>query len=271
MDVGLARVSTLDQDPQLQINALERADCWPIYQERVSGKAGAARPVRDEALRQLQRGDTLTVWKLDRLGRSLVELQEIITDLERRGIKFRSLTEHIDTSTAQGRLFFVLLAAFAEFERALIIERTRAGKARRAAEGKHPGGRRRFGVEADHETIREAEAGLLREAAERLLAGEPASRIVDGWNGEGIPAQGGGRWEVTPLRNMLTNPRVAPIVGEEAHQALLRLFADTAARQKLGRPAQHLLSGILRCECGQPLYSQNTGKAQRAYRCKKAA
>jgi DNA invertase Pin-like site-specific DNA recombinase len=270
MEVGLARISTLDQDPQLQINALERAGCWPIYQERVSGKAGAAHPVRNEVLRQLDRGDTLTVWKLDRLGRSLVELQRIVTDLERRGIKFRSLTEHIDTSTTQGRLFFVLLAAFAEFKRALIIERTRAGKARRAAEGKHPGGRRRFGMEADHATIREDEACLLREAAERLRGGESMSSILDGWNDQGIPAYGGGRWEATVLRNMLASPRVVPIIGQDAYEAMVRLFRDAASRQKLGRPAQHLLSGILRCECGQPMYSVYTGKAQRAYRCRKS-
>jgi len=268
MDIGLARVSTLDQDPRLQLDALKRAGCDPIFIERVSG-AAAKRPVRDEALELAQPGDTFAVWKLDRLGRSLVELQAIVTDLERRGVKFRSLTENIDTSTAQGRLFFLLLASFAEFERALIIERTKAGKARRAAEGKHPGGRRRFGVEDDHSTIREAEARLLCEAARRLLDGETASSVVEDWNDRGIPAQHGGRWQVSPLRTMLKNPRVVPVLGADTYRRLLELF-DAPDRRRQGRPAEHLLSGILRCQCGQPMYSVDTGKGQSAYRCQKA-
>jgi site-specific DNA recombinase len=165
----------------------------------------------------------------------------------------------------------VLLAAFAEFERALIIERTRAGKARLKAEGKHPGGRRRFGMEADHATIREAEAALLREAVERLRGGDSMSSIITEWNDQGIPAYGGGRWEATALRNMLTNPGAAVAIGQDAYEAMLRLFADARSRQKLGRPAQHLLSGILRCQCGQAMYIQkNSGRDQWAYRCKRA-
>jgi DNA invertase Pin-like site-specific DNA recombinase len=109
VDIGYARVSTDDQELKLQLVALERAGCWPIRKETASGVA-KKRPVRDEVLKELQRGDTLTVWKLDRLGRSVVDLKTIITDLEQRGVKFRSLTEHIDTSTAQGWLFFQLLA-----------------------------------------------------------------------------------------------------------------------------------------------------------------
>jgi DNA invertase Pin-like site-specific DNA recombinase len=268
MDVGLARVSTLDQDPQLQLDALERAGCWPIYEERVSG-AAAHRPIRDQVLAELKDGDRLTTWKLDRLGRSVIELHQIIEDLQRRGVIYRSLTEAIDTTTGQGRFFFTLLAAFAEFERNMIIERTKAGKAARAASGKHPGGNRRFGFEPDHETIREAEARLLRDAATRLLASESTSSIIDGWNATGIPAHGGGRWEATPLRNMLANPRVAPIIGEETYQALVRLFR-APGRQRLGRPAEHLLSGILHCPCGQPMYAIDIGKGQSAYRCRRA-
>jgi DNA invertase Pin-like site-specific DNA recombinase len=268
MDVGLARVSTLDQDPQLQINALKRVGCDPILEEKQSG-VSEHRPVRDRALSMVQRGDTLTVWKLDRLGRSLIDLHTITSDLRERGVAFRSLTESIVTSHAQGRLFFAILAAFAEFERATIIERIRAGKERRAAEGKHPGGNRRFGVEADHETVVEAEAELLREAARRLLAGEAASRIVDSWNDRGLKAYGGGRWQVTPLRHQLTNPRVAAILGQDTYEAMVRLFR-APGRQRLGAPARHLLSGILACQCGQPMYLVNRGKGGPAYRCRKA-
>jgi DNA invertase Pin-like site-specific DNA recombinase len=271
MDIGLARVSTLDQDPKLQLTALERAGCDAIYDEKASG-VSARRPVRDEVLGQLTRGDVLTVWKLDRLGRSLVELETIVTGLERRGVKFRSLTEHIDTSTAQGWLFFRLLAAFAEFERQLIIERTKAAKAVMKREGKHPGGRRRFGMEGDHATVRETEAALLREASDRLQAGESMSVIIGDWHDRGVTAYGGGKWEATALRNMLTNPKVAEVIGQDAYQAMARIFADTRARQRLGRRAEHLCSGILQCECGQAMYSVATSiaKKQRVYRCRRA-
>ena len=154
MDIGYARVSTRDQNPQLQLNALEQAGCWPIFEERVSG-VSKKRPVRDQALVQLKAGDTLTVWKLDRLGRSVAELLAIVQDLEQRRIRFRCLTQPIDTSTAAGRMFLTFLAAFAEFERELIKERVLAGKARMKAEGKHPGGPALFGFEADHVTVNE--------------------------------------------------------------------------------------------------------------------
>jgi DNA invertase Pin-like site-specific DNA recombinase len=276
MDVGLARVSTLDQDPQIQIHDLEASGCAPIYEEKVSGVA-AERPVRDEVLRQLQAGDTLTVWKLDRLGRSMVEVVSIIEGLERRGIRFRALTQAIDTTSASGRLQLQLLAAFAEFERAMIRERTMAGKARRAREGLHPGGPRMFGFQADHKTVIEVEVELLREAARRLLAGESASKVVEDWNARGLEPIRGVRWKVTPLRRVLLNERVIPILGQETYDALVRLFR-APGRQSLGRPAEYLLSGILRCGregCGQPLYgAQKGGKGQPpqlVYRCKKGA
>src|SRR5437867_6285401 len=105
MDVGLARVSTRDQHPGLQIAALEQGGCDAIYEEKVSG-ISKRRPVRDQVLAELGPGDTLTVWKLDRLGRSLTELDGIVNDLKRRGVRFRCLTQPIDTSTAAGTLFF---------------------------------------------------------------------------------------------------------------------------------------------------------------------
>jgi DNA invertase Pin-like site-specific DNA recombinase len=276
MDIGLARVSRRDQNPQLQIDALNKAGCWPIYEEKVSG-VSKKRPVRDEVLGQLNAGDHLTVWKLDRLGRSVIELNDIITDLRRREVSFRSLTEHIDTSTAQGWLFFQLLAAFAEFERELIIERTTAGKQRMIADGEHPGGVPMYGFEADHTTIIEGEAELLREGARRLLDGEPLARIVDDWHERGLRPRRGQRWRETALRGMLLNPRVVPIIGQETHDKLVRLFANPERRKRQGRPADHLLSGILVCGrdgCGQPMYWQSfqdpRGGARRLnYICKK--
>jgi DNA invertase Pin-like site-specific DNA recombinase len=282
MDIGYARVSTQDQDPQLQINALEAADCWPIYQERVSGIA-KHRPVRDEALATLKRGDTLTCWKLDRLGRSVIELHAIVRDLKERGVRFRVLTQNIDTSTAMGMFFFTLLAAFAEMEREMIMERTAAGRQLRAEKGLPPGGPRRFGVAPDRVTVVEHEAELIREAARRLLAGDNLSQIVEDWNDRGVRPVRGDRWRVTALRLVLTNRRVVPIVGEKSYLALAELFGPERSqrrhdRQRQGRPAEHLLSGILTCGregCGQPLYAAQKGGTgrpmQMVYRCKKAA
>jgi DNA invertase Pin-like site-specific DNA recombinase len=124
--LGYARVSTTDQQPQLQVDALERAGCYRVFTETASG-ARADRPTLAQLLDQLRPGDTLVVWKLDRLGRSLRHLVDIITSLADRGIGFRSLQEAIDTTTPGGKLVFHVFAALAEFERNLIRERTSAG------------------------------------------------------------------------------------------------------------------------------------------------
>jgi DNA invertase Pin-like site-specific DNA recombinase len=273
MDVGLARVSTRDQNPQLQITALEQAGCTAIYQEQVSG-VSATRPVRDQVLAELQSGDTLTVWKLDRLGRSVSELLAIIKDLERRGIRFRCLTQPIDTSSPTGRLFLTFLAGFAEFEREIMRERVLAGKQRQRAEGR-PMGPLVFGW-SDADTVNEEQAALLHEAAKRALADEPLSRVVDDWNARGLRPGKATRWRVSHLRRILLNPRTATIVGDDTARDLHRLFT-APGRQRLGRPTDHLLSGILRCGregCGQPMYAAaKTGKPggppQPVYRCKR--
>jgi DNA invertase Pin-like site-specific DNA recombinase len=124
--VGYARVSTLDQNLALQQDALREAGCKKIFVEQMSG-AVTDRPALREALEDARRGDTLIVWKLDRLARSMKQLIETIETLRSRGIGFRSVTEAIDTTTAQGVLVFHMFSALAEFERALIRERTRAG------------------------------------------------------------------------------------------------------------------------------------------------
>jgi DNA invertase Pin-like site-specific DNA recombinase len=126
--IGYARVSTLDQNLALQQDALTSAGCEKIFTEQMSG-AVANRPVLHEALDYARSGDTLVVWKLDRLARSMKQLIETIEKLRLRGIQFRSLTESIDTTTPQGLLVFHMFSALAEFERSLIRERTRAGLA----------------------------------------------------------------------------------------------------------------------------------------------
>lgn len=124
--LGYARVSTTSQDPALQVDALTEAGCSKIFTDRASG-ARAARPQLSELLSVASAGDTLVVWRLDRLGRSLPHLIELVTELEERGVGFRSLTEAIDTSTPGGKLVFHLFGALADFERSLIRERTLAG------------------------------------------------------------------------------------------------------------------------------------------------
>ena len=126
MLIGYARVSTDDQDTRLQIDALKRAGCEKIYEERASGSR-TDRPELAKALAHGRKGDVVIVWKLDRLGRSLPHLIDTVHDLEERKVGFRSLTDNIDTTTASGRMFFHMMGALAQFERDLIRERTNAG------------------------------------------------------------------------------------------------------------------------------------------------
>jgi DNA invertase Pin-like site-specific DNA recombinase len=136
--LSYARVSTTDQQAQLQVDALERAGCYRVFTETASG-ARTDRPTLAQVLDQLRPGDTLVVWKLDRLGRSLRHLVDVVTGLAERGIGFRSLQEAIDTTTPGGKLVFHVFAALAEFERDLIRERTAAGLAAARARGRHGG------------------------------------------------------------------------------------------------------------------------------------
>ena len=145
MLIGYVRVSTNDQNTDLQRNALRSADCELIFEDKISGKT-SERPGLKKALRHLRTGDTLVVWKLDRLGRSMRHLVMLTGQLRERGINFRSLTDSIDTSTAMGRFFFHVMGALAEMERELIIERTRAGLAAAREKGRI-GGRRRIMTE----------------------------------------------------------------------------------------------------------------------------
>jgi DNA invertase Pin-like site-specific DNA recombinase len=126
MQIGYARVSTLDQNPQLQTDALTKAGCERIFTDHLSG-VRMDRPALAEALNVSRKGDTLVVWRLDRLARSVAHLIEIIATLESRGVGFASQTETIDTRTSGGRLVLHIFAALAEFERQLIRERTAAG------------------------------------------------------------------------------------------------------------------------------------------------
>jgi DNA invertase Pin-like site-specific DNA recombinase len=138
MLIGYARVSTHEQTLNLQQDALTKAGCTKIFTDTASG-AKTERKGLEEALNYVRKGDILVVWRLDRLGRSLPHLITTMTDLEGRGIGFKSLTENIDTTTSGGKLIFHIFGALAEFERNLIRERTQAGLTAARARGKTGG------------------------------------------------------------------------------------------------------------------------------------
>lgn len=173
-NVGYARVSTIDQDPTLQLDALAAAGCAKVFEDRASG-ARADRAGLRSALEYVRDGDVLIVWKLDRLGRSLPHLIETVTSLATRGVGFRSITEAIDTTTPGGRLVFHLFGALGEFERDLIQERTRAGLAAAVARGRK-GGRKPVVTSEKLKLARTfiAKGLTVREAATRLRVGKTA-------------------------------------------------------------------------------------------------
>jgi len=162
--IGYARVSTDDQDLSLQLDALENSGCKLIYKDRASGK-NRQREELDYCLKALRTGDTLVVWRLDRLGRSLSDLVKIITELENRGIAFESLSEKIETHSATGKLMFHVFAALAEFERNVIRERTQAGLKAARARGRKGGRPRKL----DDQQVREI----------KVLLRDPEIRVID--------------------------------------------------------------------------------------------
>lgn len=141
MNIGYARVSTQDQNLDLQIDALTKAGCEKIYKEKASGSK-AERPELQDMLKHLRRGDNLVIWKLDRLGRNLKHLIELVAELDKMGVGLISLQEKIDTTTANGKLIFHIFCSLAEFEREVIRERTNAGLAAARSRGR-VGGRKK--------------------------------------------------------------------------------------------------------------------------------
>ncbi len=146
MLIGYARVSTKDQNLELQWDALTKAGCEMIFQEKASG-IKTDRPELEKMMSQLRKGDVVCIYKLDRLGRSLKNLRELVAEFEKCGVGLRSLTDAIDTTTPQGRLVLNIFASLAEFERDLIRERTKAGLEAARARGRKGG--RRSGLSAE--------------------------------------------------------------------------------------------------------------------------
>lgn len=151
MLIGYARVSTEEQSLEMQHAALLKAGCERIFQDAGTSGATSVRPGLENLLAELETGDTLVVWRLDRLGRSLAHLISTVTRLEKRGVNFCSLSENIDTTTSGGRLVFHIMGAMAEFERALISERTRAGMITARTSGRRMGRPPALGTEEESE------------------------------------------------------------------------------------------------------------------------
>jgi DNA invertase Pin-like site-specific DNA recombinase len=172
MLIGYARVSTDDQDTRLQIDALKRAGCEKIFEERASGSR-TDRLELAKAIAHGRKGDVIVVWKLDRLGRSLPHLIDTVHGLEERKIGFRSLTDNIDTTTASGRMFFHMMGALAQFERDLIRERTLAAL-KAARERGNVGGRPRKLGDADLKFAR----SLMRDKKEHWTWPAVAARLA---------------------------------------------------------------------------------------------
>jgi DNA invertase Pin-like site-specific DNA recombinase len=170
MKYGYARVSTDDQSPALQLTALKQSGCKRIFKDAGLSGATAKRPALLRCLRALQPGDTLTVWKLDRLGRSLRDLISMLDSLRDRGVKFRSLTEAIDTDTPTGRAMWQMIGVLAELERSLIVERTQAGMKEA----------RRRGVKFGRKT--KLTPAQITKARKLIDAGERVEDVAALWN-----------------------------------------------------------------------------------------
>ena len=166
--IGYARISTTEQKLEPQVDALKAAGCETVFEDVISG-AKAERPGLNNALAFLRKGDTLVVWKLDRLGRSMKHLVETVTNLGDRGVGFRSLTEGVDTTTTGGTLVFHLFGALAQFERDLIVERTQAGLKAAATRGRKGGRKPVVTLKKLEQAKAHISDGLtVREAAARL-------------------------------------------------------------------------------------------------------
>ena len=173
MLIGYARVSTQDQNLELQIEALTKAGCKKIFEDKISGSR-AERPGLTKAQDSPREGDTLVVWKLDRLGRSVKHLVDMVGELHQQDVQFKSLTDAIDTGTPSGRFFFHVMASLAEMERELAIERTRAGLEVARQLGRKGGRRRRM-------------TDSKIKSAKKLLASGVPPRDVAGNLGVSIP------------------------------------------------------------------------------------
>jgi site-specific DNA recombinase len=249
---------------------------------------GKARPAFERLVADLRAGrvDAVVTWHPDRLTRSPRELEDLVDLIESTGASVATVQAgEFDLSTATGRMSARVVGAVARHESEHKSERIRRQRDQAATEGRAHGGRRPFGYEADRSTLRPAEAALVREAAERFLAGESLRAIATDWNARGFRAASGGEWRTSSLKFMLTGPRIAglrvhrgdivgpatwpAIIDVETHERIRAALGDPR-RHRRGRPAVQLLSGMLRCSrCGATLRASRRGDGTRRYMCEK--
>ncbi len=277
--------------------ARQRADCealaeregWTVadhYSDNdISAYSGADRPAYRRMVADLQAGqvDAIVAWHPDRLHRSPRELEAFIDAVDAAGAAVRTVSAGaVDLSTASGRMTARVAAAVARHESEQKAERVRAKMRQIAESGRSNGGPRTYGYEADHRSVRESEAQMIREAAGRVLAGETLRAIVRDWQQRGVATTRGADWSVQSLRRILTSPRIAglrshrgEIVGPAAWPAIIareaheRLVAEIRSRGGQRQPPRRrLLTGLVHCgKCGAPLAAKVDGGGTRLYRC----
>jgi site-specific DNA recombinase len=283
--VALARVSTVEQDPETQRRMLEQAGVPPanIIERELSSVSKEWKRERDAVLATLKHGDTLVIQRYDRLGRSLTDLVDTITALRDRGVVVKSLTEGFDLSTATGRFIFNVLASAAQFERELTIERTTTTLRTKIEAGQVVTGPRLYGFADDGVTHIEHEVIIIHEVVRRVLAGESIHSVVDDLNTREIPTATGGSWRRYGLRELLRNPRLAglhsykgtilgpgnwePIISLEERDAILaRLPRFKGRGVGGGAPVRYAYSGVLTCDvCKTGRIIGNSRGASRIY------
>ena len=255
-----------------------------VFEENDTSASKGRRPVFAEMMRRLDAGEAnaLIAWSLDRLTRRPREIEDVLDLSQERGVALSTCSGEIDLGTAQGRTMARIGATFARQEVEVKSERQRAANTQQAESGRPHAGRRAFGYTADGLGIVPEEAGHIRWAAERLLAGGSIRGIVAELGRRGAKTTAGGPWKPTEFRRMLANPRYAgirihreevidrgvwePILDEDTHNAVRAILTDPS-RQRTGQPRRYLLSGLALCAvCGARCYGV-AGKRGPLYFC----
>lgn len=293
-----ARISADTQGLGLGI-ARQREDCeqlaaslgWPVAEvyadNDVSAYSGKRRPEYERMMSDLAEGriDGVIVYHTDRLARRPIEVEQFLASVDAAGVRHvKFVSSPVDISTGDGLLMLRILAAMAAAESATKSRRVRRKQEQNAAAGiPHKGSTRPFGYEADHVTIREAEAEVYRQLVARFLAGESTRSLATWLNEAEVPTVRGSAWMSTTVTGMLQNPRYAgllkhsgvvvgpgawePIISEEEHRQVLGRYADRKVSRRRA-PQTYLLSGLCRCsKCDHPLYSAPRGSTRR-YECR---
>jgi DNA invertase Pin-like site-specific DNA recombinase len=271
--------------------ALCKRNKWTVVETFVDNDVSAysRRKIRKGYLAMLEavkegRVDAVVAWHPDRLHRSTRELEDFIDIIEKSGAQVATTQAgHYDLTTPSGRMTARIVGAVAKHESEHKAERTGRQREQAARAGKYHGGRRPYGYEADGKTIREPEAELIRDGAERILAGQSLRRIADDWNEHRIPTSSGRQWTITTMRTMFAGPRLAglrvhrgEIVGDatwpaildrETFEKLQLILGDPRRRQNCARPT-YLLTGMLRCgRCGMVMHASYTAEGRLRYAC----